>query len=309
MTALTFSEYLGPVLEALSDGRERSTEEIRSAVASLTDLPEADRDERLSSGQPRFDNRVAWAITYLLRAGALERPRRGIYRINPRGQELLARDGNKVTLDTLREFEEFRRFTARSAGNQEGLDEVRAPEPDKSVPATTPDERLSEAALELKSKTQADLLEKLLDSSPRFFEQAVLSVLLAIGYGGSRADAGRALGKAGDEGLDGVIREDPLGLDVLYIQAKRWAPTQTVGPAHIREFVGSLEGARAKKGVFITTSSFSQSAREFVHRLDKRVVLIDGTELTRLMFEHSVGVRLTASYEVKEMDEDFFVED
>lgn len=309
MAIQTFDGYLGPILSVLRDGHAKTRDEIRDAVAALTGLSPEGLAERLPSGRSRYGHRIGWATTYLLRAGAIERPSRGVYQISARGRDLLAQPGESVSLEDLRAYEEFRQFAARRAGTAEetagalGIDEAATTE------GSTPDERLEEASQELKRKTQADLLDRLLSASPRFFEQAVLTVLVAMGYGGSRADATSALGQSGDEGLDGVIREDRLGLDVIYVQAKRWGPERRVGQSEIREFVGSLEGARAKKGVFITTSSFSDSARDFVHRLDKRIVLIDGEVLTHLMFEHSVGVRSTATYEVKEINEDFFVED
>lgn len=244
--------------------------------------------------QTKYSNRLYWSLVYLSKAGALKKVRRGTYAITDRGRELLQSKPQKVTVKVLAQFPEFQEF------HKKGTTDIR--DGDSSQ---TPEERLESSFKELQASLASDVLDAVKKSSARFFENLVVELLVAMGYGGSIADAGSVVGKSGDEGIDGVIKEDKLGLDVVYIQAKKWTGN-AVGRPVVQSFAGSLEGHRARKGVMITTSSFSQEAREYVKRIEKKIVLIDGAELAQLMIEHDVGVSAAKSFTVKKLDQDFF---
>lgn len=308
-----FETILRPFLAHLSDGRDHSIQETLDALAAKFSLTDEERRQLLPSGrQPRFSNRVAWARFYLKKAGAVESPRRGSYRILPRGVELL-KSAAQIEVETLQQFPEFREFVlkSRQAENSVGSDKD-LPAPDKGRgkgPGTelTPEESLAAAHSRLVGQLAADLLDRIKQSPPEFFERLVVDLLLALNYGGSRRDAGRTVGRSGDGGIDGVINEDRLGLDVIYIQAKRWE--NTVGRPELQKFAGALQGQRAKKGIFIITSNFSRDARDFVAGIDNKIVLLDGEQVARLMIDHNVGVTTEATYEVKKIDSDYFAED
>jgi restriction system protein len=277
--------------------------DLYEQLADDKGLSSEDRAELLKSGtQYVYQNRIGWARTYLKKAGLLESPGRGLARITQRGKEVLREAPPRLNVKFLRRYPEFVEFhTYRPP----------AAEPDGGTPtdaevAETPQDALERAQAELRQQLADELLDRVMKSPPSFFERLVVDLLLRMGYGGSREDAGRTIGKAGDGGLDGVINEDRLGLDVIYIQAKRWE--NTVGRPVVQAFAGSLEGARAKKGVLITTSSFSPDAQAYVRQIEKRIVLIDGGLLATLMIEHNVGVSVEATYEVKKMDLDYFGE-
>lgn len=276
---------------------------IRALVAEHLQLTDAELRELVPSGQkPLFNDRVSWAVSYLKHAGLLDRPRRGIYRISDRGAAVLASNPQRVDNETLRQFQEFRDFLHRSGPN--GIRKPRRTV--RRVEETeTPEESLEVAYARLRATIEAELLEQVKEASPNFFERLVVELLVAMGYGGSLKDAGQAIGRSGDGGIDGIIKEDRLGLDVIHVQAKRW-DGRTVGRPDIQAFAGSLDGVRAKKGIFITTSTFSSDARDYVERIDKRIILIDGEQLTSLMYEFGVGVTLTATYAVKRVDADYF---
>ncbi|MFB1478788.1 restriction endonuclease [Corallococcus sp. RDP092CA] len=298
-----------PLLERLADGREHLVREVREAVAASLCLSEADRAELLPSGkQAVFDNRLGWAKTYMDKAGLVRSVRRGVYQITERGKGVLARKPKALDTNILMQFDEFKDFITRS--NDEAVDVV-APEPASgepvAAPIITPEEALERAYKDLRKKTEAELLATTLQASPRFFERLVVELLVKMGYGGSLEDAGKALGRSHDGGVDGMIKEDHLGLDVIYIQAKRWQ--NTVGRPEVQGFAGTLEGERARKGVFITTSTFSKEAREYVARIDKKIVLIDGAQLSGLMFDFGIGVNTVSAYELKRVDSDFFSEE
>lgn len=284
-----------PLLELASDGREHSLAEAREELAETFHLTEEDRKTLLPSGkQPTFTNRVAWARVYLGQAGALESSRRGYFRIAPRGNQLLKDVAARITIKDLERFPEFQKFRATAKRQEQ----------EESVEPQTPEETLENAYQRLRSDLAVELLKRVKESSPEFFEQLVVELLLKMGYGGSRKEAGEAIGKAGDEGIDGIINEDRLGLDVIYVQAKRWEGS--VGRPEIQKFVGALHGRRAKKGVFITTSTFSADAREYVDKIDPKVVLINGEQLSHLMIDFNVGVTPNAIYETKRIDSDYF---
>jgi restriction system protein len=301
MTIPDFQTIMLPLLELAGDGREHSFREAVETLAERLGLSEDERKELLPSGrQPTFDNRVGWARTYLAQAGLLEAPRRGWFRITDRGREVLGEAPARITVEFLERFEEFRSFRERR--RPQGGRPTPGPSPEAS-----PEEALEEAHQQLRRALMAELLKLVKASSPAFFERLVIDVLLAMGYGGSRAEAGRAIGRSGDEGIDGVISEDRLGLDVIYVQAKRWE--HPVGRPEVQRFAGALQGHRARKGVFITTSNFTREAQDYASSIDSKVVLIDGETLVGLMIDHGVGVSTVASYDLKKVDQDYFTGD
>ncbi len=301
-----FQTIMLPLMRHLDDGRERSNQETHLALSQHFGLTDEDQTMLLPSGRtPVFTNRVAWAKAHLKAAGLLESPRRAYYRITARGQEVLKTNPGRVDLRLLRSYPEYQEFRSSKRENTaEGV----AVEADsiKDQDQLTPEEHIEYGYQKVREDLAADLLQKIRSASPAFFERIVVELLVAMGYGGSRQDAGRTVGRSGDGGIDGVIKEDRLGLDVIYIQAKKWE--DTVGRPEIQKFAGALQGQRAKKGVFITTSSFSKDAEEYAARIDTRIVLINGTSLTTLMIDHGIGVTSVASYEVKRIDSDYFEE-
>ncbi|MEN3016309.1 MAG: restriction endonuclease [Candidatus Methanosuratincola petrocarbonis] len=293
-----FQTIMLPVLKAFQDGREHSMIEILDHICSEFKLTEDEKKELLPSGtQPVIHNRVSWAITYLKKAGLLEAVSRGHYRITDDGQRVLENNPPKIDVKFLKQFPIFLKFQQKSREDN-GLEEG---------PVRDPRETLEKAYETLKNELVNELLAEIRKASPKFLEKMVVELLLKMGYGGSRMDAGKAIGKVGDEGIDGIIKEDKLGLDAVYLQAKRW--DNDVGRPEIQKFVGALKGQRANKGIFITTSSFTQDARDYVSKIDSpKVVLIDGKDLAELMIEHDVGVSREACYEIKKLDSDFFSE-
>ena len=240
------------------------------------------------------------------KAGLVESTRRGHFRITARGQSLLATLPKKITKATLVQFAEYRAWWEQSkSADKDGTASAPTAASDDGDTAT-PEERIEASHAALTGALRAEVLERVLEVSPAFFENLIIDLLVALGYGGGRADMGKAIGKSGDGGIDGIIKEDALGLDIVYIQAKRYSRDHSVGRPDVQSFAGSLDGVGATKGVFVTTSTFAKPAREFVDRISKRIVLIDGDELARLMIQHNVGVRVRNMYEVKKIDEDYF---
>ena len=287
-----------PVLGALGDGKDTSVGEVRERVAAAERLTEQDLLEMLPSGrQLVFVNRVAWVLTYLLRAALVERVRSGVYRVADEGARLLAEPPSRLDIRYLRRFPAFVEWKKEP-------DEV----PDE--PSGTPEEALEVADRELTEALEAEVLDRLRKATPSFLEQAVVGLLIAMGYGGGDAAMGRVTGQTGDGGIDGTIKEDKLGLDEVYVQAKKYARGSTVGAGELRNFVGALVGAHAQKGVFVTTADFTASAKKFAAQSPKRIVLINGEELARLMVRHDVGVRVRDPHRppirIKGIDEDFF---
>ena len=298
-----------PLLQLASDGAEHTFREAVEFIAQQHQLTTEDRSQRMRNGQPLLDNRAGWARTYLVKAGLLESPRRGVFRITERGRAALA-SGEQINNRYLRQYPEFTAFVTGGSSDETGPVTVgaRAPaEPATPQREVTPEEMIESGYDRHNAALAEELRQKLLACSPEFFEQIVIDLLVKMGYGGSVADAGRAVGRSGDQGIDGLIKEDKLGLDTIYVQAKRWATT--VGRPEIQQFTGALHGQHARKGVFLTTSSFSQDARDYVARIDVRIVLIDGQELARLMIQHGVGVTTVETYELKRLDSDYFSED
>jgi restriction system protein len=294
-----------PMLQLAADGKDHTLAEAEEALCATFKLSEAERTELLPSGrQRRFHNRIGWGKTYLVKTGLLEANGRGRFRITSRGREVLATKPTRIDLKLLEQFPEYAAFVAPA---EEAGTSATAPVVSTSLDAGTPLERLEAAHQELQHQLTRDLLARIMQGTPAFFESLVVDLLVAMKYGGTQQDAGQAVGRSGDGGVDGIIKGDRLGLDVIYLQAKRYS--RPVAIAEVREFAGSLEGKKARKGVFITTSSFGESAHDFVRHLERKIVLIDGSELAQLMMEHGVGVTKTQSYVVQKLDLDYFSED
>ncbi len=301
MSIPDYQTLMLPLLKALSDGRDHGVRDLTEHLADEFGLTADERRQLKTSGrQPLLDNRVQWAKFYLDKAGLVASPSRGVYRITERGLQVLSRNPPRVDVALLSQFPEFKEFKTGSTSVVADEDVSDSRETDE-----TPEEALDSAYRQLRKTVEAELLQQVKAASPTFFEQLVVELLVAMGYGGSLKDAGQAIGRSGDGGIDGIIKEDRLGLDVIHVQAKRWE--QTVGEPEVRAFAGSLDGVRAKKGIFLTTSAFSAQARGYVDRIDKRIVLIDGSELASLMFEFGIGVTRASAYEVKDVDPDYFL--
>ncbi|MGC9361187.1 MAG: restriction endonuclease [Anaerolineae bacterium] len=290
-----FQSIMLPLLQYAGDGEERSLRATIKALADGFELSEEERRELLPSGaQPVFDNRVSWARTYLKKAGLLTATRHGYAKITPRGKEVLAQEPDSIDTAYLMKFDEFVAFRTRSQAKKDtgGKDK------------RTPEEVIEEEFRQLRQNLADELLEAIKAQPPDYFERLVIDLLVAMGYGGSRRDAGQAVGRSGDGGIDGIINQDRLGLDVIYVQAKRWQGT--VGSPELLKFAGALAGKKAKRGVFLTTSTFSQQAIQYAQSLEAKIILIDGDTLAQLMIDHGIGVTTTASYEVKRIDADYF---
>jgi len=292
-----------PVLKLAADGNEHKFNQAVEELADQFDLSAEERNEFLPSGsQAVFNNRVGWARSYLKQAGLLASPKRGFFVITQKGTELLATKPTKVDTSILEQYPEFIEFKNRKKDKSEI--ESQLPPIFEHESTLTPEDALASAYKKLRSALESEILSAVKESSPSFFERVVVDLLVKMGYGGNRQDAGRALGKSGDGGIDGIINEDRLGLDVIYIQAKRWEGV--VGRPEIQKFAGALQGQRARKGVFITTSYFTKEAKEYVSVIESKIILIDGEQLSKLMAEHNVGVSTVGQYEVKKLDSDYF---
>lgn len=292
-----------PLLKLTADRAEHSVSDARDQLAAEFDLTQEERSALLPSGkQPVFDNRVGWAKTYLQQAGLLESTRRAYFRITDAGVIKLGENPREITAQSLEAIPQFAAFRNAGRGNSEPQEHVAL------VSQTqTPEEILDNAFRNLKDQLASELLVQVKSASPNFFERLVVDVLTSMGYGGSWKAGTAVVGKPGDEGIDGMINEDRLGLDVIYIQAKRWEGV--VGRPEIQKFVGALAGRRAKKGVFMTTSSFTGEAKSYVDTIEPKVVLVDGRRLAELMIEFGVGVATRSVYETKRIDSDYFSEE
>jgi restriction system protein len=297
-----YQSIMLPLLKFADDGQEHSLRQTIEVLADQFGLTNEERNELLPSGQQAvFDNRVGWARTYMKKAGLLESTRRGYYRITPRGQQVLQRNPPMINAAFLRQFPEFVEFQRPSKDKTEEIDDQENNE------TRTPEEVIETAYQKVRQGLATELLQIIKEHSPVFFERLVIDLLVKMGYGGTRKDAGQAIGRSGDGGIDGIIKEDRLGLDIVYVQAKRW--DGVVGSPEIQKFAGALQGQRAKKGVFITTSAFSQAALDYVSRIDSKIVLIDGDMLAQLMIDYNIGVASVAAYELKRIDSDYFTEE
>ena len=287
-----FQSLMLPVLNALAGGAATPLSEVRARVASAQGLSSEDVQETTSgSGQPRFSNNVSWAAIYMERAGLVARVRRGVYQLTDDGEQLLKRAPERVDMAVLADYPGYREWKRKSSPRPNG---------DSAEAA------LDRAVRELTAALESDVLHRVLEAPPVFLEQTVVDLLIAMGYGGGDASMGSVTRRTADGGIDGTIREDTLGLDEVYVQAKRYADGKTVGEAELRNFAGAIDAAGTTKGVFVTTSSFTDTAKQYVAHSPKRIVLIDGEELAHLMVQHGVGVRLSDRYEVKRIDEDYF---
>jgi restriction system protein len=303
MTIPDFQAIMLPLLQYASDGKEHSLREAITYLADVFNLSDEEKKGLLPSGQQTvFDNRVGWARTHLKKAVLLEYPKRGFFQITDRGKDLLIQNPTKINIKFLNQFPEHIDFLNSKKDNDKSEPEI------IEISETTPQESIEFGYQKIRKELELELLNRVKSCSPDFFERLVVDLLVKMGYGGSRRDAGRAIGKSGDGGIDGIIKEDKLGLDIVYIQAKRWDNT-VVGRPEIQKFVGALHGQRARKCVFITTSRFSQEAREYVSIIDSKIVLIDGQELAQLMIDNHVGVSTVSIYEIKKIDSDYFTDE
>ncbi len=295
-----FRYVILPFLKHLADGKECSIKEIESALALEFKLSDEELSQTTPSGRMAiFSNRVGWSKTYLKKAGLVDSPKKGLVKITKQGLEVLSKNPKIIDTKFLNNFSSFREF---QYGDEEEITEVK-----EEISENTPEEIMEEGYQSILKNIQAELLNNLKNSSPTFFEQAVVDLLIGMGYGGSRKDAGQAIGKSGDEGIDGFIKEDKLGLDMIYIQAKRWE--NPVGRPEVQSFVGALSGKFSKKGIFITTSRFTKEALTYADKLECKVILIDGWQLVKLMSEYNIGVSTVATYEIKKIDSDYFTEE
>ena len=291
-----------PFLRFLSDQQEHALREAEDTLAKEFQLSPVERSELLPSGQQRvFTNRIAWARTYLKKAGLLEAPKRAVCKITERGLQALASNPVRIDAKYLEQWPEFIAFRDTTKLTSEAPQSIVFP-----LEKTTPEEIIEVAHQGLREQLSQELLARILICSPIFFEQLVVELLVKMGYGGSRRDAGERVGQTSDGGIDGIIKEDRLGLDTIFIQAKRWQ--SSVGRPEIQKFVGALQGQRARKGVFITTSHYTSEAIDYASRIDTKVVLIDGRQLSALMIDFDVGVSVSASYVIKRIDSDYFEE-
>ena len=299
MSIPDFQSLMLPMLEAIGDGKDHSNVEINKALAEQFGVTDEELQEMLPSGQSKvFVNRLGWAKTYLKRAGLLESPSRKVFHITSQGNAVLAKKPKMINIAFLKQFPSMDWHQKKKDDDEDKVSEVTE---------HTPEEVLESSYQELRNALADELLEQVKKCSPHFFERLVVELLVAMGYGGSLADAGQVIGKPGDEGIDGTIKEDKLGLDVLYIQAKRW--NTTVGRPEVQKFAGSMDGFKAKKGVMLTTGTFSKEAQDFVKHIDKKIVLIDGEQLAQLMIDYGIGVATARTYMVKKMDLDYFDEE
>jgi restriction system protein len=302
MAIPTYDQLMLPLLQFLADGSVRSLDQAVEYVSTLFTLTSDERIQRIpSGGQTYIKNRTGWARTHLKKAGLVGSPKHGYMAITERGREALAKNPPRIDPRFLKQYPEYLEFVSRPE-NDTTSPETQAAEPNER----TPDEIIEASYQNIRSQLADELLDTIKSCSPGFFERLVIDLLVAMGYGGSAADAARATRLSNDEGIDGVIKEDKLGLDTIYVQAKRWQ-----NPVHrpdVQAFAGALQGKRSRKGIFITTSSFSDGAVEFAATIESRIILIDGGQLARLMIDHGVGVATQKRYEIKKIDSDYFTE-
>ena len=303
-----FQSLMLPLLKLAGNGRENSLKEATQALASQFHLSKEEKRQTIPrSSQPVFYFRAAWAVEALFRAGLLERPKKAHFTITDEGKKVLAENPSLTDREFLKKYPSFLELGAPKTKEQKPENLLQTAK--ITDEALTPDERINSALDELHDALKHELLKRVTDAPPEFFEKLVIDLLLAMGYGGSQENAGMHTGKGGDEGIDGIITEDKLGLDKIYVQAKRFAPGHTVGRADLQKFVGSIEGkSKHRKGVFVTTSSFTEEAKAYIEKVQQNVILIDGQRFVRLMIDHDVGVQPHRTIKLKRLDEDFFEE-
>ena len=301
MSIPDFQTLMRPVLQLHADGGDHESAAVVAAMADHFELSAEERAMPLPSGGQRlFHNRVAWSITHLAQAGLLERPRRGVTRITVRGREILAKEPDRVDMKVLNQFAEYREFRSRRREQEKPVGDPEPPMPD-----APPLEVIPQLVTEAHAALADELVERLRQAPPEFLEHCVLKLLTKMGYGGPEGEV-RHLGGPGDEGVDGLIREDPLGLDVVYVQAKRYAADRTVQRPDVQAFAGALQGAQASRGIFIATTRFSSGAIDFAEKVPARIILIDGRRLGELMVAYDCGVQAAETVVIKKIDEDFF---
>ncbi|HEY0659020.1 MAG TPA: restriction endonuclease [Pyrinomonadaceae bacterium] len=304
MSVPDFQTMMLPFLQFSEDQKEHALKEVKMFLIDYYNLSNEDIEELVPSGQQtRLDNRISWISTFFKKAKIIEQTKRGFYKTTVRGIQLLKQNPNRIDMKVLQQFPEFVEF--RTSKNNK-IKKVQVEEV-ISEQIITPEESLEIAYQTIRSALATEIIEKIKSCSPVFFERLVVELLVKMGYGGTLQEAGKAIGKSGDGGIDGIINEDRLGLDVIYLQAKRWEGN--VSRPEIQKFAGALQGRRARKGVFITTSDFTKEAREYVKMIDSKIILIDGEELADLMIDYSVGVSIAILYEIKKIDSDYFSED
>jgi len=297
-----YQSIMLPLMKYLGDGKEHHIREAITALVQRFGLTSEERKEILPSGlQFTFDNRVGWAKTYMKKAGLIESTKRGYLKITERGSKVLEDKPEDINIQFLKRFPEFIEFQAIKRGKEGKVEEIVEKE------LLTPEESIESAYHKLRQNLASELIQQVKNCSPSFFEKLVIDLLISMGYGGTRRDAGEAIGRSGDEGIDGIIKEDRLGLDIVYLQAKRWE--NPVSRPEIQKFAGALQGQKAKKGIFITTSAFTKDAKEYAEKIESKIVLIDGEKLAQFMIDHSIGVSQVASYTIKKVDNDYFNED
>jgi restriction system protein len=301
----SYEEIMLPLLNLLSDKQEHTLQEADDALAKHFKLTDLERDELLPSGQqPIFRNRLGWARTYMKKAGLLATPSRAKFIITEKGIDLLKEKPKEITSKFLKRYPEFVEFQSIKKIKDNVIEQ--SFEISSIIDGKTPEEALEYAYQKLKSELAKEVIDVVKNCTPAFFEKLVVDLIVRMGYGGSRKDAGQALGKTGDGGIDGIVKEDKLGLDTIYLQAKRWE--NSVPVKEIRDFTGALASKKAKKGIFITTSSFPQSVYDFVTQVEYRIILINGDQLADLMIEYNVGLTPINEYQVKKIDFDYFEE-
>lgn len=297
-----YQEFMLPLLKFASDKSEKTIRQAYEYLADFLNLTDDEQNELLPSGtQQTYKNRIGWAKTYLIKAGLLESRKRGVFNISKLGEEVLLKDLKKIDNNYLAQYEQFNDFQSKRNIEKTHSKQI------LDLKDRTPQELIEESMTELNRTLSQEVLNEIMNCSSGFFENLVVELLVKMGYGGSRKEAGQVIGKTGDGGIDGIIKEDKLGLDTIYIQAKRWE--NVIGRPEIQKFVGALQGNRAKKGIFITTSHFTKEAREYVNMIENKVVLIDGENLTDLMIEFNLGVSTINVFTIKRIDSDYFIED
>lgn len=306
MAIPSFQDFILPLLELLQDGKAYKISDVREKLAEYFNITEDEKKILLPSGrQEVYKNRIGWARTYLYNAGLIERLDRGVYKITERGLEVLKEKPSRIDVNYLMKFPEFREFMGAKDKEFPPLPDTQKIEQEQKTPL----EILGKMYQVIREQLAKEILERIMQNSPEFFEKLIIDLLQAMGYGGSLEDAGSVTKKTSDEGIDGIIKEDKLGLDVIYIQAKRWSSDRLVGRPEIQKFVGALAGFGAKKGIFVTTSDFTKEAREYIPKTDTKIVLINGQMLANLMIEYNVGVSVDIKYEIKKIDNDYFDEE
>ncbi len=306
-----FQSFFYPVLKYSSEHNEISLNEIREFLTQHFTLTDEEKAERVPSGaQTKFDNRIYWTKSYFSKAKLIENTKRSHFKITDRGRSFLANFSDYISINDLKTIGEFRDFNegTTSTGEQNPTTTTAITETIPTIDTKTPLEKLEESYQFIKRELASELLEKIRSNTWQFCEDLVIDLMVKMGYGGSRNKAGESIKRTNDEGIDGIINEDKLGLDVIYLQAKMWKEETSIGRPEIQKFVGALHGQRAKKGVFITTSSFAKTAIEYVKSIDPKVILIDGETLTNLMIEYNVGVTGIETYQIKKIDLDYFEE-